>query len=122
MSFNLFSIVFVLFFVAFLGTFVVVIAKSFSQWRKNNDSPKLSVEATLVSKSNIVRNHMHHHPGEAHHQTNMPSQTTSLTFQVASGDRMVFSVSHYDYNLMAEGDRGILHFQGTRFLGFDRYR
>ena len=27
-----------------------------------------------------------------------------------------------DYGLMAEGDEGRLTFQGTRFLGFERYK
>lgn len=25
-----------------------------------------------------------------------------------------------DYGMLFEGDRGTLHFQGTRYLGFDR--
>lgn len=29
-------------------------------------------------------------------------------------------MSGREYGMLAEGDRGILHFQGTRYLGFDR--
>ena len=43
-----------------------------------------------------------------------------MTFQVDSGDRMEFSVSGQEYGLLAEGDRGKLTFQGTRYLGFER--
>ncbi len=43
-----------------------------------------------------------------------------LTFEVESGDRMEFEVEGEEYGLLAEGDRGILNFQGTRYLGFER--
>ena len=42
------------------------------------------------------------------------------TFQVESGDRMELSVTGTEYGLLAEGDRGKLTFQGTRYLGFER--
>lgn len=48
------------------------------------------------------------------------STTYYVTFQVDSGDRMEFSVSGQEYGLLAEGDRGKLTFQGTRYLGFER--
>ncbi|MEG2144477.1 MAG: DUF2500 domain-containing protein, partial [Oscillospiraceae bacterium] len=37
-----------------------------------------------------------------------------------SGDRMEFSVSDQEYGLLAENDMGVLTFQGTRYLGFQR--
>lgn len=43
-----------------------------------------------------------------------------MTFQVESGDRMELQVKGTDYGMLAEGDRGKLHFQGTRYLGFER--
>ena len=44
------------------------------------------------------------------------------TFQVESGDRMELSMTGTEYGLLAEGDRGKLTFQGTRYLGFERQR
>lgn len=44
------------------------------------------------------------------------------TFQVESGDRMEFSITGREYGMLAEGDRGRLTFQGTRYLGFERQR
>ncbi len=32
----------------------------------------------------------------------------------------VGAISGQEYGQLAEGDRGTLHFQGTRYLGFDR--
>ena len=48
------------------------------------------------------------------------STTYYVTFQVESGDRMEFHVSGQEYGLLAEGDRGKVTFQGTRYLGFAR--
>ena len=42
------------------------------------------------------------------------------TFQVESGDRIEFLVSDMEYGMLAEGDRGMLTFQGTRYLNFRR--
>lgn len=43
-----------------------------------------------------------------------------VTFQVDSGDRMELYVSGSEYGVLAEGDKGQLTFQGTRYLTFDR--
>ena len=43
-----------------------------------------------------------------------------VTFQFDSGDRLEFSVEGTEYGMLAEGDRGKLTFQGTRYLGFER--
>ena len=43
-----------------------------------------------------------------------------VTFQVESGDRMEFEASDMEYGMLAEGDRGMLTFQGTRYLNFRR--
>lgn len=112
---------FTLVFVMIIIVFIVIAIKGIAQWSKNNASPKLSVEASLVSKSRQVSDSHHHDAatGATHINT---STTYNVTFQVQSGDRMVFRVSGHEFNMLAEGDRGMLHFQGTRYLGFDRYR
>ena len=64
----------------------------------------------------------HHHSGGPNggvgHTTT--STTYYVTFQVESGDRMELNLSGQEYGLLAEGDRGKLTFQGTRYLGFER--
>ncbi|BBA93044.1 DUF2500 domain-containing protein [Streptococcus ruminantium] len=39
-----------------------------------------------------------------------------------NGQRREFRVRSEDYAVLAEGDTGTLHFQGTRFLGFERFK
>ena len=88
----------------------------FSTWNKNNQSPRLTVDATVVAKRTDVT---HHHNGD-----NMATHSTwyYATFQVESGDRMEFAVDGMEYGMLAEGDMGKLSFQGTRYLSFERER
>jgi len=110
-------------FVSFFVVFAVMFVKGISQWNKNNHSPKLTVPVTVVSKRTNV-SHSHH--GRAGDVSGMHGYHTTtdtsyyVTFQVESGDRMELSVHGQQYGLMVEGDRGMLTFQGTRFLDFRR--
>lgn len=117
-GFDMFSIMFTIVFVLVIGIFIVTMIKGISQWNKNNNSPRLTVPATVVAKrTNVSR---HHHGGADHHHHTTTSTTYYVTFQVESGDRMEFHISGQEYGLLVEGDRGNLSFQGTRYLGFQR--
>lgn len=105
----LFTLVFLLIFILVLATAV----RSFSQWHKNNRAPRLTVEAAVVAK----RNHVFHHNQGTHLST---SATYYVTFEVASGDRMELPVPSSEFGYLVEGDHGLLTFQGTRFLSFER--
>lgn len=117
--FGVFPVIFGIIFFLVLAVFAVVIIKSISQWNKNNHSPRLTVEATVVAKRMNVSHHSHGHAGDTgmHHSS---STTYYVTFQVESGDRMELHVSGYEYGMLVEGDQGKLSFQGTRYLGFER--
>jgi hypothetical protein len=110
-------IVFIIIFV----TIIFSVVKSTKQWKKNNDSPVLTVDATVVTKRTDVHHH-HQNTGtdNIHH---MSSHTTYyVTFEVASGDRIEFEVHDNEYGMLVEKDVGKLTFQGTRYLGFERVR
>lgn len=115
-SFELFQILFAIMFVLVAGFIIVTAVRNLSQWHKNNNSPRLTVPATVVSKRIDVT---HHHNGNdgGHYHTSMAYYAT---FQVESGDRMELQLAGNEYGLLAEGDKGKLSFQGTRFLGFER--
>lgn len=102
-----FSAMFSIVFVTVILVFLAVAIKGLRQWSTNNRSPRLTVEATVVTK-------------RAHHSRNGEHSSSSyyVTFQVVSGDRMELRVSGTDYGMMAEGDWGDLTFQGTRFVEF----
>ncbi len=67
----------------------------------------------------------HQHPDNGHISDSHEYSTTLstsyyVTFEVDSGDRVEFSMRGSDYGMLIEGDIGILNFQGTRYLGFER--
>ena len=108
-----FNIMFTLVFVLVFGMILFTIIKGILQWNKNNHSPRLTVEATVVSKREHVSRRSHNN--HISHST-----TYYVTFQVESGDRMEMHVSGMEYGLLVEGDYGKLTFQGTRYLDFVR--
>lgn len=118
MGLGMFHIMFTLVFALVFVLFIVTAVKGISQWNKNNHSPKLTVPATIVAKrTNVSRHRSGGAYGHHHHHT---STTYYVTFQVESGDRMELNVAGHEYGMLAEGDKGKLSFQGTRYLGFER--
>lgn len=104
-------------FVIVIGTFIVRAIQGAKQWRENNQSPVLSVAAVVITK----RSDVHHHSGASNGISNNSSSTTYyITFEVESRDRIEFKVNGKDYGMFVEQDSGILTFQGTRFLDFER--
>jgi len=115
---GLFGIMFTVVFLLVIGMFIVTAVKGIGQWSKNNNSPRLTVSATVVAKRTNVSRHRHGGVNEHHHHHT--STWYYVTFQVESGDRMELSMTGQEYGLLIEGDRGNLTFQGTRYLGFER--
>ena len=114
LMFTIAPVFIIVIFVAVVGMLVVTAVRGAATWSKNNASPRLTVSAQVVTKRTSVTHH--------HGQDNMGHSSTwyYATFQVESGDRMEFAVSGPEYGLLAEGDRGSLTFQGTRYLSFER--
>lgn len=107
-------------FITVLGIVVYRLVQGAQRWKRNNDSPVLTVEAKVVTKRTDVSHYQH---------ANMTNNTMDaaysttyyyVTFEVESGDRMEFHVQNEEYGMLAEGDLGKLTFQGTRYLGFTR--
>lgn len=113
--FSLFSLLFPIAFVAIFGIIIFTFIKGIKEWANNNKQPVLSVVARLVTKrTNVSR----HHDSNTNHSSS--STTYYATFEVESGDRMEFIISGKEYGLLVEGDIGKLTFQGTRYHGFER--
>ncbi len=99
----MFCVVFALVIFIIGGTIV----QNLKQNQKNNASPRVTSEATVVTKRTQVR-------GDHAHTTYF------ATFQFESGDRLELMIPHHQFGYLVEGDRGKLTFQGTRFLDFTR--
>ena len=107
----IFPVFFGLAMVAFFVTFFFVIGKNIRENVKNNHSPRLTIDARVVTK----RMQNGYYDGNHRHMSQYYA-----TFEVESGDRMELSMTGEEYGLLAEGDIGKLSFQGTRYLGFVR--
>ena len=110
-TFSIMQVIMLLVFVLVLGSIIVTLIRGVGEWNKNNQSPKLTVPVTVVAKRSDV------HRGI---ETMHTFTSYYVTFQVESGDRIEFLVSGTEYGMLAEGDRGMLTFQGTRYLNFQR--
>ena len=121
--FMLFEFMFPIIFVMVFGMIIFRFVTGIGTWHKNNQSPRLSVSATVVAKRENVSHHSHPNGGDpsgAHGYHTTSSTSYYVTFQVESGDRMELQVSGREYGMLAEGDEGKLTFQGSRYLGFER--
>ena len=120
----MFSIIPVIVLIGFLLVFGIIILRLIQgaqQWKRNNASPVLTVDATVVTKRADVH-HYHNNAGTNNMHHSSSSTTYYVTFEVASGDRMEFQTMDTEYGLLVEQDAGKLTFQGTRYLGFERNR
>ena len=108
----------------FIGVvFVIVIVgilfgigKGLAQWADNNSKPVLSEPARLVAKREETSGSVNTNSGGS------VSTWYYATFEVASSERLEFSIRGGEYGMLAEGDEGTLTYQGTRYKGFQRRR
>lgn len=105
--FGIFPILFTFMFVLVFGLIISTLFKSMKQNHHNNNSPRVTSEATVVTKrTKVWGDHSH--------------TVYFATFQFESGDRLELEIPHDRFGYLVEGDRGKLTFQGTRFLEFAR--
>ena len=120
---TVFSIVFPLIFFGLMCLFIFTLISNLRTWNKNNHSPRLSVPAAVVAKRTDISHSDAANAGDlsgAHGYRTSTYTSYYVTFQVESGDRMELRLGGREYGLLAEGDKGKLHFQGTRYLSFER--
>lgn len=118
-AFGGFSIFFYLIYGVVIVVILVALVRRIKTWHTNNNSPRLTVEATVVSKQTNVSHH-HYNDGNTGMMHAATGTTYYITFQFASGDRLELQVPRNEYGMIVEGDYGDLSFQGTRYLSFAR--
>jgi hypothetical protein len=100
-----------------LGFILFHIFQGVGEWNKNNHSPIATTTAKVVTKRSQRDSHPHTTDTMTHHYT---STTYYTTFQLPNGERMEFRVSGKEFGMLAEGDEGILTYQGSRYKHFER--
>ncbi|GHU88288.1 membrane protein [Clostridia bacterium] len=108
------SVAFPVMFAVVLVFIIVIAARGVKEWAGNNRKPKIPATANIVAKRTKITQNQE--------QDGLTTTNTAYyaTFQFASGDRQEFRVPAREYGCLAEGDAGVLTFQGTRFIGFER--
>ena len=105
--FSLFPIFSALIFILVAVIIMTTLVQNSRKKRQNDNSPRLTSEATVVTKRT--------HVWGDHSRTDY-----YVTFQFESGDRLELEIPHNQFGYLVEGDKGKLTFQGTRFLEFNR--
>lgn len=109
MMFSIGPIFIVIFGIIFFGIIIFSILSSIKQGIRNTNSPLLTVPAEVASK-------------RIHVQGDNSHTTYYVTFEVQSGDRIEFTVKGKEYGMLVEQDLGLLSFQGTRYMSFERQK
>ena len=112
--------------IALIAVFAVillgVIGRALFIWVRNNNSPRETAEAKVVTKRMKVQGFGRTMAGR-NSVTGMGSSTYThyfVTFELEKGKRLELGVKDAEYGMLAEGDQGVLTYQGTRFLGFEQ--
>ena len=113
---------------ALIAVFAVIligtIGRALYVWFRNNRSPQETADARVITKRTKVTGHGGHAGVRNAAGMNTFSSSTYtryfVTFELDNGKRLEFSVKDPEYGMLAEGDRGRLSWQGTRYLGFER--
>ncbi len=110
-----------------IAVFVALLAGAIGRglyvWIRNNNSPKETVDARVVAKRMKVSGHGHTMMGNNAAMRGMGSSSYTryfVTFELEKGKRVELGVKDAEYGMLAEGDQGVLSFQGTRYLGFEQ--
>lgn len=117
---ELFGLSFALFFIMFLLTsfftgavFVFIIVYIVKQKSKDDNAPRLTVEAKVVDKRTVSHRHHNHNNHFSHRH-----YYHYVNFELQDGQRTELRVSRIEFDALAVADEGMLTIQGTRFISF----
>ena len=115
---TLFPLMFLVVFIFIISTIIGTFVTRAKRERKNDQSPRVTADAKVVSRRMQVGENRHRSNNDMMHSYNYSKYF--VTFEFESGDRVEMPVDGSEYGLLVEGDTGKLTFQGTRYLGFTR--
>ena len=115
-GFGLFNLMFTLVPLLMFVLVFLMVVRSVKNWKHNEQSPRLTVEAKVVAKRNDYRRGMSGRNGAY----SGGRTDYFVTFEFESGDRLELPLQGHEYGMLVEGDKGKLTFQGTRYLDFQR--
>ncbi len=99
-GFNLIVLFVKLVFAVVFALILMTAVKGVIQWKKNNDSPVLTVAAKVAAKRGHTTHSVHNDGAMMH---NSASTAYYATFETPDGARTEFHVRSREYGLLAEG-------------------
>lgn len=114
-SLDIFSIVFTVITILIICVFIAIVVMAIRKCIKINNSPRLNSQAKVISKRTALSCY-----ANTSNIVNSANSTYYVTFEFDSGDNYELSVTEQEYESLSEGESGIVCFQGTRFLSFER--
>lgn len=119
---DLFNILFIIFILLFLfsslsfgAVFVFIIIYMVKQKEKNDNAPRVTLEARVVDKRTVSHRHHNHHNHVSHRH-----YYHYVAFEFADGQRTELRVSQSEFVSLSVADEGVLTLQGTRFISFEK--
>ncbi|KRE57703.1 hypothetical protein ASL11_31640 [Paenibacillus sp. Soil750] len=94
-----------------IGMIIFAVISGINTWARNNASPVLRRDAIVITKRTKVWGGS---------EDSSASTSYFVTFEFDDRSRLELQLSGSEYGLIAEGDRGKLTNQGTRFNAFQR--
>ena len=108
----------------FAALLIGVIGRGLYVWMRNNRAPQETAGARITAKRMKVSGHGGTMMANRVSVMNTIHSSTYteyfVTFELEDGKRLELGVKDPEYGMLAEGDRGRLSWQGTRYLGFER--
>lgn len=94
-----------------IGVISFHLLRALMEWHRNNQSPRETEQAIVVTKRFQVSGGGQQSPNHT---------TYFVTFETARKQRLEFRVKGTLFGRLVEGDSGMLTYQGSRFVNFDR--
>lgn len=117
----MFSIVPIIILLGFIFVFGSIIYSGINV-AKDKRKPIIPVRAKVVAKrTQVSRSHGAHNTMHNDIHSHGHSHTSYYTtFELENGERLEFAIPSHQIGYLVEGDTGVLSFQGSLFVKFDR--
>ena len=109
--------------VLIIAIFTAIFFRCIFEWTMNKCSAMESVDAFVVAKQQGMIQQQIPNAGDAtggHGFTLQEQPWYKITFRMTDSTEKEFNVDDQSFRELKEGEKGILTYQGTRYLGFKK--
>lgn len=109
--------------VLIIAIFTAILFRCIFEWTINKCSAMESVDAFVVAKQQGMIQQQIPNAGDAtggHGFTLQEQPWYKITFRMTDSTEKEFNVDNQSFRELKEGEKGILTYQGTRYLGFKK--